>query len=462
MVQKTGSTPVTNTNQHVSLYLNGAQAAHTERQALTEASYTNVSYPFALQARLTGVTAGQTIDVRWRTSGGTATMHERTLVVAQIPAVDTSEASATDDPPTTSTTDVLVSGMTLTPGAGDYLIWFSGSLQNTTTNFHQRVSLYVNGAQVAHTQREIFTEGSIPNTSFPIATHAYVTGLGAGQTIDVRWRTEGGTATMHERTLVIQKLASGSGATFTLAEDTKLTDLAKSTIQRIRFGVSNEGVSSSGPVTYELQVAETATCSAGSYATVPTGSAGHWQVIDSSFITDGEATSDISPGLTNDATTFVAGQLKDTGNTTGSITLASDEFTEIEFAVQATTNATDGGDYCFRLYDATNNQVLDTYTVYAEVQLAGGGPSGGVIYYSVGTDNTALYSGNASASAGTLTLSSPAANKIGVGDEIRVGLNRYYITGRSSPTVFDGGNRVSHGTGYRGTLEPPVRDPYQR
>ena len=58
------------------------------------------------------------------------------------------------------------------------------------------------------------------------------------------------------------------------------------------------------------------------------------------------------------------------------------------------------------------------------------------IAYSVGTDNTALYSDTASASAGTLTLNSAAANNIGVGDEIRRGANRYYIVERNSATEF--------------------------
>jgi hypothetical protein len=59
------------------------------------------------------------------------------------------------------------------------------------------------------------------------------------------------------------------------------------------------------------------------------------------------------------------------------------------------------------------------------------------IYYSVGTETSALYSGDASANSGTLTLEGgPAADKIGVGDEIQVGLYRYYITGRISSTVF--------------------------
>ena len=63
----------------------------------------------------------------------------------------------------------------------------------------------------------------------------------------------------------------------------------------------------------------------------------------------------------------------------------------------------------------------------------------------VGTDNTALYSGNASASSGTLTLSSPAADRIGVGDEIREGANRYYINGRNSATEFTVQNSAANG-----------------
>ena len=66
----------------------------------------------------------------------------------------------------------------------------------------------------------------------------------------------------------------------------------------------------------------------------------------------------------------MAGQLKDTGNTTTSITLASNRFTEIEYSVQATANATAGGDYCFRLYNATGSAVLNGYT-YAQARVSG-------------------------------------------------------------------------------------------
>jgi hypothetical protein len=93
---------------------------------------------------------------------------------------------------------------------------------------------------------------------------------------------------------------------------------------------------------------------------------GHWQIVNSAYIADGEATSNISPGLFDEAATFVAGMLKDAGNATGAITLAIDRFTEIEFAIQATGNATPGANYCFQLYDSTAAAPLDTYDVYAQ------------------------------------------------------------------------------------------------
>ena len=111
-------------------------------------------------------------------------------------------------------------------------------------------------------------------------------------------------------------------------------------MQRVRFEVSNEGGASSGAVTYQLQGAQSATCGTGTYVVVPVG-AWDWQVTDSTLLTDGSATTDWG-GVTNDATTFVAGQVKDAGNATAGITLAADAFTEIEFAVRATATAVAG------------------------------------------------------------------------------------------------------------------------
>jgi cytidine deaminase len=187
--------------QYVSLYVNGSQLPHTERQIYTESSIPDTSFPVATHARRLNVLDGQAIEVRWRTTGGTATMHERTLVVSKIVAADSNEVSATADDTTTSATDVLVNGMTITPGAGNYHIWFSGSVEGNTDNTTQNVSLYVNGSQLPHTERQIYTESSIANTSFPVATHARRLNVLDGQAIEVRWRTTGGTATMHGMTI---------------------------------------------------------------------------------------------------------------------------------------------------------------------------------------------------------------------------------------------------------------------
>ena len=188
--------------------------------------------------------------------------------------------------------------------------------------------------------------------------------------------TETGTANRWSAVQIALNPTSGSGATFDIAEDTELTGLAIGTNIRVRFLVANQGGSSSGPVNYQLEMAETATCGSGSYSAVPgTASSGeHWEIVDSSYINDGQSTFNIDPGLTDPVTgNFTNGELRDdNSNTTGAIDLAAGDFTEIEFAIKTTDYATNGGTYCFRLYDSTNGAALGPSTAYAQVTLASG------------------------------------------------------------------------------------------
>jgi len=114
-----------------------------------------------------------------------------------------------------------------------------------------------------------------------------------------------------------------AGASWAENEDTKQNDTPKGVLKRLRFQVHNAGDTGSAGETYQLQVAETGTCSSGSYSAVPTGTSGDWQIVGSSYITDGEATTNMAGGLSDAGTTFVLGELKDAGNTTSSITLCS-------------------------------------------------------------------------------------------------------------------------------------------
>jgi hypothetical protein len=179
-----------------------------------------------------------------------------------------------------------------------------------------------------------------------------------------------------EEALGSEEPYQASGATWAANEDTPLTGLAIGTNIRVRFLVANQGGAGSGPVAYQLEMAETATCGSGSYSAVPgtASSSEHWEILDPSYINDGQSTFNIDPGLTDPLTgNFTNGELRDdNSNTTGAIDLAAGDFTEIEFAIKTTDYATNGGSYCFRLYDSTNGVALGPSTAYAQVTLASG------------------------------------------------------------------------------------------
>ena len=148
--------------------------------------------------------------------------------------------------------------------------------------------------------------------------------------------------------------------------------LSKESPWRLRFLVSNAGTGSTGALQYQLQVAETSTCCSGTYYAVGgSGDGADWAMAASANFVDGDATSNISSGLSDPGGySFVAGQLKESTNQTGSITLAAGNFTEIEYSIQAASGATTGGDYCFRLYNATGGSALNSYT-YAQARVLG-------------------------------------------------------------------------------------------
>lgn len=158
--------------------------------------------------------------------------------------------------------------------------------------------------------------------------------------------------------------ASGAGATFLLAEDIGLAGFTTASTTRLRFLISNEG-GQSNTSQYRLEVAQAATCSSGSFGQILTDYSGHWNIATSTYITDGENTSNISPGLSDPAGAFTQGQLKDTSATTSNITVSTNQFTEIEYTLEAVDgNAVGGAQYCFRLTDAGSTSLF-TYSIYA-------------------------------------------------------------------------------------------------
>lgn len=124
----------------------------------------------------------------------------------QLPNAPT-EASAPGTITTTSAADVLMTSMSLTPGAGNYMVWFSTSVDHDSSNESIFASLYVNGVQVADTEREFKRGGAAADNKGSLAFNKYITGVLAGQVVEVRWRTPAATASAYQRTLTLLKVA---------------------------------------------------------------------------------------------------------------------------------------------------------------------------------------------------------------------------------------------------------------
>jgi hypothetical protein len=178
---------------------------------------------------------------------------------------------------------------------------------------------------------------------------------------------------------------TGSGAAFMVAEDTPISSIDKSTTIRLRLMVLNEGGESSGAIRYLLQYKSTT----GDWTNVPdplSVTDEHWVMSPSEHINDaGEPTLDVEDQYSNDAltdpnTNFVAGELNDNNPTTSTpgITLLTTQFTEIEYSIKATSNASDGETYYFRVTRSDGSTDNFTYPAllndYPKVTLAD--PSG--------------------------------------------------------------------------------------
>ncbi len=95
-----------------------------------------------------------------------------------------------------------VNGMTLTPGAGNYLAVFSMQVQFAASPGGNilKVAIYVNNVKQDHTEREIRDNSSLNDMYWGICTSCYVQ-PGAAQSVEVRYIIDGGSMTGTNREL---------------------------------------------------------------------------------------------------------------------------------------------------------------------------------------------------------------------------------------------------------------------
>lgn len=122
--------------------------------------------------------------------------------------ITNSEVAFSSNITTTSASDVLLTGMSITPSlAGTYLVMFSTWLTQSTGNDIVTMSIYVNGVQNSGSIRSAIPfvgALSAVTQDMPLATQAIVTYTTG--TIQIDWHVNAGTGTAHNGTLDIMRL----------------------------------------------------------------------------------------------------------------------------------------------------------------------------------------------------------------------------------------------------------------
>ncbi|MFH1560188.1 MAG: cytochrome c3 family protein, partial [Chloroflexota bacterium] len=193
----------------------------------------------------------------------------------------------------------------------------------------------------------------------------------------------GPTATQdHYRIGYDQALANGDlDSYYYTAVDTVASGMTRDTSFRVRFQVYNDG---SADYTWQPQL-EWSTSQTSGYAAVATASgADPFFVYNTAQFSNGATISTVDFGCGTGTGTALSGRAYDTENPAGSsITLNDGYYTEIEFNIQANSNATYGITYYFRL--TNNGTALTSYEVYGSITMETG-PTVIQAHYRIGYD----------------------------------------------------------------------------
>jgi len=166
---------------------------HTNRKALIDRN------PLATDDETLGYAVGDT----WtnETTGAEFFCKDATEDAAvwapSAPQVGTNIATFTELSETTSSTYVLLPGMTLTPKAGTYVVLGSCNMNSSHSNGIAYVAIFVDGVKIEHSERKV---GG--NTENSISTQVKETVDGT-QVIDMRFKSDFGTAEATHRSLIL-------------------------------------------------------------------------------------------------------------------------------------------------------------------------------------------------------------------------------------------------------------------
>ena len=198
-------------NIFAAIFKNGTIIEASKRRFTVENSLdTDDDYMLAITYQV-NVNGSEDIEVRWKYTAPTSIgkTHERNLTMMSAPSGDFDQVTSTTPDTTSSTSYTVITGMTITPGADDYVAFFTSNWFNSTAAGGEDFSfaVFVGGTIVQHTERSVTGEGSwggSPVAYSQIAIFAKVSPTG-GQAVDVRWIRTGGTGsiTVDDRALTL-------------------------------------------------------------------------------------------------------------------------------------------------------------------------------------------------------------------------------------------------------------------
>ena len=190
----------------MAVFVNGVIVQHTNRKTDQESSIAPNEEVYAIAAEVNpGV--GEAVEIRWRTSTGLATVHERTLTLWKTDQVQ--EVSATADATTTSASFVLLDSMTLTPDADKYLVIFTSHWESSSLSASFLDGIIKEaGVEVPHTERRSGSDNSTEDTAYTVASNGIVR-VNGSQLVEFHIRRSvSGTMTVHERTMILISCAA--------------------------------------------------------------------------------------------------------------------------------------------------------------------------------------------------------------------------------------------------------------
>lgn len=109
----------------------------------------------------------------------------------------------------TANTYALMSGMTLTPPAGTYRVFFFGSVANSDGTSINSYAVFSAGTIVSDSERDFtLADKKQSDMGVPVGTTAKVT-VNGSQAIEIQWKEDGnGTLSSFKRSLVLHKVVS--------------------------------------------------------------------------------------------------------------------------------------------------------------------------------------------------------------------------------------------------------------